>query len=115
MSVSDATNIEEVNTDGIIRVDYKTVNDDILDTLKPPTVTWYLGVSVAICFLLVGAYCWIYQIRNGLGVGGITHPVMWGVYITDFVFWVGIAHSGTLISAVLFLFRATWRLSLIHI
>ena len=37
------------------------------------------------------------------------HPVMWGVYITTFVFWVGIAHAGTLISAILFLFRAKWR------
>jgi molybdopterin-containing oxidoreductase family membrane subunit len=46
-----------------------------------------------------------------MGVAGITHPVGWGVYITNFVFWVGIAHSGTLISAVLFLFRAKFRSS----
>ena len=46
-----------------------------------------------------------------MGVAGITHPVGWGVYITNFVFWVGIAHSGTLISAVLYLFRARFRTS----
>ena len=51
-------------------------------------------------------------IREGLGVAGIGWPVGWGVYITTFVFWVGIAHSGTLISAVLFLFRVRWRSSI---
>jgi len=52
---------------------------------------------------------WFYQIITGMGVAGINHPVGWGVYITNFVFWVGIAHSGTLISAILFLLRARWR------
>ena len=46
---------------------------------------------------------------SGLAVTGLHNPVMWGAYITTFVFWVGIAHSGTLISAILFLFRARWR------
>lgn len=52
---------------------------------------------------------WIYQIRTGMGVAGISHPVGWGVYIGSFVFWVGIAHSGTLISAILYLVRSRWR------
>ena len=46
---------------------------------------------------------------SGLGIAGYTHPVFWGVYIVTFVFWVGIAHAGTLISAILYLFRAKWR------
>ena len=49
------------------------------------------------------------QATTGLGVAGYEHPILWGSYITDFGFWVGIAHSGTLISAVLYLFRARWR------
>jgi molybdopterin-containing oxidoreductase family membrane subunit len=44
-----------------------------------------------------------------MGVTGISHPVGWGTYIGSFVFWIGIAHSGTLISAILFLLRAKWR------
>jgi molybdopterin-containing oxidoreductase family membrane subunit len=52
---------------------------------------------------------WGYQVFVGMGVAGLTHPVGWAVYITNFVFWIGIAHSGTLISAVLFLFRARFR------
>jgi molybdopterin-containing oxidoreductase family membrane subunit len=51
----------------------------------------------------------VQQVNNGLAVTGLHNPVMWGAYITTFVFWVGIAHSGTLISAILFLFRARWR------
>jgi Ni/Fe-hydrogenase subunit HybB-like protein len=45
----------------------------------------------------------------GIGVGGQNNPVFWGTYLINFVFWVGIAHSGTLISAILHLFRAPWR------
>ncbi len=52
---------------------------------------------------------WMYQIYTGLGVAGYNPPVMWGVYIVTFVFWVGIGHAGTLISAILYLFRAGFR------
>ena len=51
----------------------------------------------------------MYQIHEGLGVAGYNPPVMWGVYIITFVFWVGIGHAGTLISAILYLFRAGFR------
>jgi Ni/Fe-hydrogenase subunit HybB-like protein len=57
----------------------------------------------------LGGWCWAQQISRGLVVTGMHSPIVWGVYITDFVFWVGIAHSGTLISAILFLFRARFR------
>jgi molybdopterin-containing oxidoreductase family membrane subunit len=58
---------------------------------------------------------WIYQVYYGLGVAGLTHPVMWATYIGTFVFWIGIAHSGTLMSAILFIFRAHWRTSIARI
>jgi len=54
---------------------------------------------------------WALQIYKGIGLGGQMNPVGWGIYIVNFVFWVGIAHSGTLISAVLFLFRSKFRAS----
>jgi len=59
--------------------------------------------------VLIGAACWTYQVFVGIGVGGQNNPVAWGTYLINFVFWVGIAHSGTLISAILHLFRAGWR------
>jgi molybdopterin-containing oxidoreductase family membrane subunit len=52
---------------------------------------------------------WTWQIYRGLGLAGYQHPIFWGAYVTSFVFWVGIAHAGTLISAILYLFRAKWR------
>jgi len=61
------------------------------------------------CGIGVGAYSWGWQIKHGMLGTGLMRPVAWGVLITDFVFWVGIAHSGTLISAILFLFRARFR------
>ena len=94
---------------------YEKVNRDILRTLEPPTVGWYLLFLTAFSCMLCGALCWHHQVIHGIGMSGINNPIGWGVYITDFVFWVGIAHSGTLISAVLFLFRAKWRVPIYRI
>jgi molybdopterin-containing oxidoreductase family membrane subunit len=61
--------------------------------------------------LLVGLlfYSWGYQIVNDIGVAGINRPVFWGFYIVNFVFWIGISHAGTLISAILRVTQAEWR------
>ena len=93
-------------------VSYARVNELILKMLEPPTAKW--GAILVTCLLLVGlgAYSWTRQILNGMGESGKSHPIMWGAYITNFVFWVGIAHSGTLISAVLYLYRAKFRMAI---
>ena len=65
--------------------------------------------------MLIGATTWTYQIHEGLGAAGYQPPVMWGVYIITFVFWVGIGHAGTLISAILYLFRAGFRTSIYRV
>ena len=69
---------------------------------------WAL-LAFAVSATALGIYSWSRIIRFGMGETGLNRPVGWGVLITDFVFWVGIAHSGTLISAILFLFRARFR------
>jgi Ni/Fe-hydrogenase subunit HybB-like protein len=90
------------------------VTVDVLGTLDWSIPGWlaYWGI-VGLCGFVwsLAALVWLYQIYTGLHITGLTHPVMWGFYITAFVFWIGIAHSGTLISAILFLFRAEWRTS----
>jgi Ni/Fe-hydrogenase subunit HybB-like protein len=91
--------------------DYEQVDRDVIATLHP-TVPWFLSLATAVFFLLIGISCLCYQIYSGLGVAGYTPPVMWGVYIITFVFWVGIGHAGTLISAILYLFRAGFRTSI---
>src|SRR3954463_13705313 len=88
--------------------DYEQVDREIIGTLRP-TLPWFIGLGVAILFLVIGASAWMYQIYSGLGVAGYNPPVMWGVYIITFVFWIGIGHAGTLISAILYLFRAGFR------
>ena len=88
---------------------YHTINADILRTLRMPGPAYWGLLAVVTAVLLFGVYAFWTQVQNGLGVAGYSHPALWGIYITNFVFWVGIAHSGTLISAVLFLFRARWR------
>jgi molybdopterin-containing oxidoreductase family membrane subunit len=88
---------------------YSQINRDLLRTMQPPGKMYYGLLAVDLAILGWGIYAWLYQVRTGLGVAGISHPVGWGIYITNFVFWVGIAHSETLISAVLFLLRCRWR------
>jgi len=85
------------------------VNRDVLKVLATPGKGWWALFSLASLGLVVFFTSWGWQLYRGIGVTGLNAPVGWGVYITTFVFWVGIAHSGTLISAILFLFRAPWR------
>ncbi|HAA03204.1 MAG TPA: hydrogenase, partial [Syntrophobacteraceae bacterium] len=88
---------------------YSEVDDHVLGTLSPPGRGYYVLIALCALGVMVGGAFWGYQIAMGLGVAGVMHPVVWGTYLVNFVFWVGIAHSGTLISAILFLFRAPWR------
>ncbi len=88
---------------------YRRINRDLLSTMRAPGKLYYVILGLDLLVLGWGIYAWAYQIRTGMGVSGLSHPVGWGVYIATFVFWIGIAHSGTLISAILFLFRCKWR------
>ena len=90
---------------------YAKVDRDVLAAMKRPGRAYLAGLAFAAALAVMLHVLWAYQVRSGLGVVGKMHPVMWALYITNFVFWVGIAHSGTLISAVLFLFRARYRTS----
>src|ERR1051325_7961794 len=91
---------------------YADVNRDVLRTLDTPGFRYFAWISLCalLAVVLVGALSW--QIYMGLGVTGLRTPQFWALYITDFVFWIGIGHAGTLISAILYLFRARWRTSI---
>src|SRR6516164_3514061 len=81
------------------------------DVLKTPMKYWItLGITSSIVALL-GAML-TYLVATGIGVWGNNRPVGWAWDITNFVFWIGIGHAGTLISAILFLFRQKWRTSI---
>ncbi len=94
----------------------KTYSDVTADICRPienkPTNSWWLGFSIGVLLLLVlvGTLAW--TVWEGIGTWNTNKSVMWGWDITNFVFWVGIGHAGTLISAVLLLFRQKWRMSI---
>jgi molybdopterin-containing oxidoreductase family membrane subunit len=85
------------------------INRDLLGVMKGISFGWIVLLHVALATVVAAGATWVYQVYAGLGIAGYTHPLFWGVYIVTFVFWVGIAHAGTLISAILYLFRAKWR------
>lgn len=86
------------------------VTQDVLAPMgRFPSAPWHIAFGIAQSMILFFLVPVAYQMFIGLGKFGIMNPVGWGVYIVDFVFWVGIGHAGTLISAILFLFRQNWR------
>lgn len=92
--------------------DFKRIDNAVLNNLLRPSKGYFAFLAGTLVCIAIGVVCYVQQYRVAIGVTGIRNPVNWGVYITDFVFWVGIAHSGTLISAILYLFNARWRTSI---
>jgi Ni/Fe-hydrogenase subunit HybB-like protein len=74
-----------------------------------PPRGWWIAFSITVSMLMIGAFCVGVTVYKGIGVWGVNQPVSWGFDIVNFVFWVGIGHAGTLISAILFLLRQRWR------
>ena len=81
----------------------------LLDPLARRSTSYYLLVSVLLAIVGWGAYAYAVQVTSGIGVAGIRSEVMWAVYITNFVFFIGISHVGALMSAILRLTSADWR------
>ena len=91
----------------------QAMHDEVLfHPIERTSRRFYVTVAVLLAFtcLFLGAY--FAQLREGLGVTGLTVPVYWGIYITNFVFFIGISHAGTLISAILRIVNAEWRRSI---
>lgn len=78
----------------------------------PPSKMWVVGLMISASLASMFGLLIAYLIYMGVGVWGNRSPVFWGWPIVNFVFWVGIGHAGTLISAILFLFRQEWRTSI---
>jgi molybdopterin-containing oxidoreductase family membrane subunit len=85
------------------------IEEQLLSPLKSYSRRYYLMVVFLLSIIAFGLFNWIKQLISGLGVTGLNSPVFWGVYITNYVFFIGISHAGTLISAILRLIRAEWR------
>jgi Ni/Fe-hydrogenase subunit HybB-like protein len=87
-----------------------SLDDQVLGhTAGTPSPLWYAGLAISLSAFAVGASLILYTFYTGIGVWGNNRPVFWAFDIINFVFWVGIGHAGTLISAILLLLRAPWR------
>jgi len=92
---------------------YQDVTEDILRPMtNRPGKFWYLGISLSGSALLFGAFMIFWTIWHGIGTWGLNRTIGWGWGITNFVWWIGIGHAGTFISAILLLFRQKWRTSI---
>jgi len=91
-----------------------TVTDKISEIVltAPPPRAWYLGLAIAFSLVMVLFWAITVLLWRGVGVWGIDVPVAWGFAIVNFVWWIGIGHAGTLISAILLLLRQSWRTSI---
>ncbi len=94
----------------------KSYHDVSIDVAAPvegkANKSWWIVFSISLVAFLWGIGCIIYTISTGIGTWGLNKTVGWAWDITNFVWWVGIGHAGTLISAVLLLFRQKWRMAI---
>ena len=98
----------------------KQIEDTLLRHVVETGSRFYIVVLALLTVIALGGLAWSRQVRDGLGVASMNQPVYWGLYITNYIFFIGISHAGTLISAILRLTGAEWRrpitrLSHIHI
>ena len=89
---------------------YAEVNKDVLRAMMETGPKYWatLGTSIAvagICFFIP----WFYQLEVGVGAAGMNRSAVWGTYLSNFIFWIGLSHSGTLLSAVLHITNSSWR------
>jgi molybdopterin-containing oxidoreductase family membrane subunit len=93
----------------VITQTHADVTRDVVGTLSPAGRGYLFLLFGAVGLFLIGAVTFLILVVDGLGHAGYQPPIFWSVFITTFVFWIGIGHAGTLISAILFLFRSPWR------
>src|SRR5205814_2954943 len=94
---------------GMNEAGLNTIADDLLRPLERTSWRFYTLVLVLGSLVAMGAGAFMYQAYMGIGVWGIRIPIYWAFDITNFIFWIGISHAGTLISAILRLVDAQWR------
>ncbi len=89
---------------------YHQITEDLVSpTEKAPNGAWILGFLISVSLLAFGLFCIAWTIWHGIGTWNLNRTIGWGWDITNFVWWIGIGHAGTLISAILLLFRQKWR------
>jgi len=92
---------------------YHQITEDICRAVEArPSRSWFISVSISSTVMTLGMLCIFAEVWFGIGLWNLNRTVGWGWDITNFVWWIGIGHAGTLISAILLLFRQRWRMSI---
>ena len=92
---------------------YKDITDDVVGPIQGAApIGWKIMITISTIIAIYGVGSILYLLGTGIGVWGLNKTVGWAWDITNFVWWVGIGHAGTLISAVLLLFRQKWRMAI---
>ena len=92
------------------KLGYNDIHDDVVRSIVKTGPKYYIALATAggttlLCFF----FPWFYQLYYGIGAAGMNHPGVWGTYLASFIFWIGLSHSGTLLSCVLHLTNSSWR------
>jgi molybdopterin-containing oxidoreductase family membrane subunit len=92
-----------------VQLTQRQINEDLLSSVLKTPRWWWPAVIVSAAIFLTGIGAFGYMLNQGVGVTGLNRPVFWGVYMVNFVFFIGISHAGIMISAILRLTQAEWR------
>jgi len=85
------------------------INEDVLRSMENPRMGYWVALACCIAMIMCAVLAEIYQYQEGMGPSNLNWPHMWDLYIATFVFWIGMSHSGTLLSAILHIIQADWR------
>lgn len=91
------------------QIKWAQINADVLRSMENPRKAYWITFFICVAMVACAVVAEIYQYQVGLGPTNLNNPHMWGMYISTFVFWIGMSHSGTLLSAILHIIHADWR------
>ncbi len=91
------------------QIKWAQINKDVLRSMENPRMAYWVAVGTCLAMLMCAVVAEIYQYQVGMGPANLNWPQMWGLYIATFIFWIGMSHSGTLLSAILHIVHADWR------
>jgi len=91
------------------KLEWSRINADVIASMQKPRFAYWVTMAICLAMLACAVAAEIYQYKMGLGGAGLNNPHMWDMYIATFVFWIGMSHAGTLLSAILHIIHAQWR------
>lgn len=91
------------------QIKWAKINKDVLRSMENPRRAYWITFAICVAMMACAVAAEIYQYNTGMGPSNLNNPHMWDMYIATFVFWIGMSHSGTLLSAILHIIHADWR------